>query len=94
MKSSKEMAKNNYKLKIVGHEPMSKADKKGFFIMRMFSKEKGVYSLKRWNGEGNWTLQKKRGDRFAWISVTDADANSLINGERRTVDEDTLQVEN
>ena len=82
---------NKVKLKIVGHVPEEKPDKDGFTIMRAFSNDKGTYSLKRWNDVGNWTLQKQRHGRFSWITLTEFDADSIIRGDRRTIDTDIIQ---
>lgn len=82
-------------MKIVGNQPMPGPDKDGFKIMRIFPKGKGVYSLKRWNKVGNWTLQKRRGrvsGPFSWLPVSDEQAKQLISGEKCLVDEDIIQA--
>ena len=95
MNSSRKLTKSQYQLMIVGHKSLPGPDKKGFQAMRIFSADKGVYSLKRWGGQGDWTIQKQMGkdkNTYSWLPIDDKQAKQLISGKQFRIDEDVIQV--
>lgn len=80
------------KLEVVGYDDsIDKPDKDGFRVMRIFSKDKGEYSIKRWNKVGNWTLQKRKSKGFNWITLRDNHVEQIRKGGTLLVDNDILK---
>ena len=89
------MTKTQYELKIVGQQQLPPPDKDGFRLMRIFPDKTGSYTLSRWNGDGNWVLKKRMGNKhgtFSWCPISDEQANHIINGNQLIIDEDIVQT--